>query len=99
MASAVWCTAPNTPVVFWKVSDETAAAAKHPKAENVFMSAIMPAPPDGSSPAIVRQTGGCVMFPILTDAVGSNCIQHACSAVRVVQSSNGGDPQRSGREH
>jgi hypothetical protein len=38
--------------------DETAAAAKQPNAEKVFISAMIPAPPDGSRPAIVKQTGG-----------------------------------------
>jgi hypothetical protein len=48
--------------VFWNVIEEIAAAAKQPKAENVFMSAMTPAPPDGSSPAIVKQTGGLLII-------------------------------------
>jgi hypothetical protein len=47
---------PNTPVVFWKVSDVTAAVAKQPKLVKVLMSATIPAPPDGSKPAMVSAT-------------------------------------------
>jgi hypothetical protein len=39
------------------VSDVIAAAGKQPNAAIVLISATIPAPPDGSNPAIVSTTG------------------------------------------
>src|SRR5215218_1685147 len=74
-ASAVWCDAPKTPVVFWYVSDVTAAVAKHPKAVMVFTSATIPAPPEGSNPATVNTTGGVPSLTPSTSATSSFIIR------------------------
>ncbi len=94
--SAVWCAAPKTPVVFWKVSDVTAAAAKQPKAVNVFTSATTPAPPDGSNPATVSATGMSVSsLNALSEAACPTDEMHDPSEVlSVCEEANPGDARR-----
>ena len=51
----------HTPRLFWAVMAVTTAHPKTPSAENVLRSAWIPAPPDGSEPAIVSATGAVVV--------------------------------------
>ena len=45
---------PVTLVEFWAVREETTERPYTPKARNTFRSCWIPAPPEGSEPAIVR---------------------------------------------
>ena len=49
---------PYTPAGFWAVMAVMTVVAKPPKADMVFISACMPAPPLLSDPAMLNTTGG-----------------------------------------
>lgn len=57
MKAVVGSSTPRTPRVFWAVRPVTTDVPKTRKAEKVFRSAWMPAPPPESDPAMVSAVG------------------------------------------
>src|SRR5271169_1229845 len=55
----------RTPCVDWTVRAVMQETPKHSCAAIVLMSAVIPAPEEGSNPAIVKTTGGVTAMPSL----------------------------------